>query len=383
MCKKLCFIATIESTLESFVIPAAYVFKEKGYDVSLLCSMSDHFVEKYSKDFRLINVKMNRGISIRDVLIKPFEFYKIFKCENFDYVQYATTNASFYACIPAKLLKIKTRVYCSWGLLYVGFNGVKRTIYKFIEKIMCKTATHITVASYKNMEVAAKDGVLDKKKSSVIGAGGTVGVDLSVFDFSKRGQYKFEVQKEYPVLEDKIVFGYVGRIETDKGINELLMAFQKTNNPDFALLMIGRFDDLRCDLDPEILKWAKSNENVIFHGFSCEIPKYMSAMDILVHPTYREGFSMVIQQAMAMGCAIITTNVPGPSDVIEKGKSGLLVPDRTIDELSEAMQQLGTDRKMREKFSAAGLERVREYFERSKMLELTYENRLKMMNNEL
>ena len=106
---------------------------------------------------------MNRGISIRDVLIKPFEFYKIFKCENFDYVQYATTNASFYACIPAKLLKIKTRVYCSWGLLYVGFNGVKRTIYKFIEKIMCKTATHITVASYKNMEVAAKDGVLDKK----------------------------------------------------------------------------------------------------------------------------------------------------------------------------------------------------------------------------
>lgn len=179
------------------------------------------------------------------------------------------------------------------------------------------------------------------------------------------------------------MFGYVGRIETDKGINELLMAFQKTNNPDFALLMIGRFDDLRCDLDPEILKWAKSNENVIFHGFSCEIPKYMSAMDILVHPTYREGFSMVIQQAMAMGCAIITTNVPGPSEVIEKGKSGLLVPDRTIDELSEAMQQLGTDRKMREKFSAAGLERVREYFERSKMLELTYENRLKMMNNEL
>jgi len=77
MCKKLCFIATIESTLESFVIPAAYVFKEKGYDVSLLCSMSDHFVEKYSKDFRLINVKMNRGISIRDVLIKPYSNAKI------------------------------------------------------------------------------------------------------------------------------------------------------------------------------------------------------------------------------------------------------------------------------------------------------------------
>ncbi len=383
MLNRLCFIATNENTLESFVIPVAYLFKERRYNVSLLCTMSDRFLEKYGKDFNCINVQMERGISINDILTKPFEFYKIFKREKFDYVQYATTNASFYACLPAKILGIKTRVYCSWGLLYVGYKGLKRKIFRRVEKFLCDPATHITVASYKNMDVAVDDGVMDRKKCSVIGVGGTIGVDLKVFDYKKREQFMAEVLKEYPKLEGKTVFGYVGRIETDKGTNELLNAFRKTNSPNFALLLIGAFDEIRCNLDPETMEWAKTNENVIFHGFSREVQKYMSAIDILVHPTYREGFSMVIQQAMAMGCSIITTNVPGPSEVIEEGKSGILVPDHTVDELADAMLKLGSDNDLKKQFSEAGLVRVKEKFERSKMLELTYENRLKMINGEI
>lgn len=383
MSKKLCFITTIESTQESFIIPAAYLFKKRGYDISLICSMSDSFVEKYGKDFKCINVQMHRGISFGDILTKPFEFYRIFKREKFDYVQYATTNASFYAGLPAKLLGIKTRVYCSWGLLYVGYVGLKRTIFRYVEKLLCATATHITVASYKNMDVAVDDGVMPRKKCSVIGDGGTIGVDLNQFDYGKREALKTEVLMEYPALAGKTVFGYVGRIETDKGVNELLMAFRKTNNPNFALLLIGPFDELRCNLDKETIAWAKTCPNVIFHGFSREVPKYMSAMDILVHPTYREGFSMVIQQAMAMGCAIITTNVPGPSEVIEENISGLLVPDHSVDGLSDAMTRLGNSKDLQMQFASAGLERVKEKFERSRMLELTLKNRIEMMNGEI
>lgn len=381
--KKFCFIATIESTLESFVIPAAYLFRERGFQVTLVCSMSERFIDKYSKDFNLINVPMERGISIKDMIVKPFTFFRIFKREKFDYVQYATTNASFYAGIPAKLLRIPTRVYCSWGLLYVGYEGFKRSIFRKVEQLLCSTATHITVASYKNMDVAVSDGVMPRRKCSVIGQGGTVGVDLGQFDYSKHESLRGQVLEEYPQLKGKTVFGYVGRIETDKGTNELLKAFRKLDNPSFALLLIGAFDELRCNLDPETLQWAKNSPNVIFHGFSREVPKYMAAFDILVHPTYREGFSMVIQQAMAMGCAVITTNVPGPSEVIEEGKSGILVSDHNVDQLSEAMQTLGSDKEMQQRFATAGLERVKAHFERSKMLQLTLENRLRMINREI
>lgn len=377
---KLCFITTIEATQESFIIPVLYLFKAKGYDVTIICTMSNMFIEKYSNVFHCINVQMNRGVCMKDTLTKPFEFYRIFKREKFDYVQYATTNASFYSCIPAKLLGIKTRVYCSWGLLYEGYVGIKRTFYKWIEKFLCDSATCVTVASYKNLDVAVNDGVLDRNKASVIGDGGTIGVDLNVFNVNKREEYKLQVYDENPILHGKIVFGYVGRIETDKGISELLSAFIKTNNPNYALLLIGSFDELRCNINSKLLAKAKSMDNIIFHGFTREVPKYMSAIDILVHPTYREGFSMVIQQAMAMGCAIITTNVPGPSEVIEEGVSGILVPDHTIDELSMAMIKLGEDAELRKSFTTAGLVRVRERFERSRMLNLTLKNRELMMN---
>ncbi len=366
--------------MESFVIPAMRVFQERGDEVTLICTMSDEFLRKYAGEFHCINVQMKRGISLSDILLKPFEFISIFCREKFDYVQYATTNASFYACLPARLCGIKTRVYCQWGLLYIGFTGLKRTVYKWVEKWLCIHATHVTVASKKNLEYAVAEGLISTKNSSVIGDGGTIGVDLHVFDHAKREEYKEQVCHEYPQLVNKTVFGYVGRIETDKGVEELLKAYLKMGRHTTALLLIGPFDELRSDIDSATLQEAKAREDIIFHGFSREVPKYMSAMDVLVHPTYREGFSMVIQQGMAMGCAIITTDVPGPSEVIEEGVSGLLVPDHTVNELAEAMNRLKEDKDLRQCFSEAGLKRVKEKFERQHMLELTYENRMKMMN---
>ena len=367
--------------MNSFIIPAMEYFVDKGYDVTLVCTMSEDFIKKNSGKFHCVNIPMKRGIAIGDMLRLPWTFWKLFRKEKFDYVQYATTNASFYACIPAKLCGIKTRVYCQWGLLYVGYTGIKRRIFKWVEKFLCSSATHITVASKKNLDYAVEEGLMSASKASVIGDGGTVGVDLAVFDVEKREDFKAQVLEEYLELKGCLVFGYVGRIETDKGIGELLEAFESLNNDKYALLMIGRFDELRNDINPDLIERAKASGKVIFHGFTKDVPKYMSAMDILVHPTYREGFSMVIQQGMAMGCAIITTDVPGPSEVIEHGKSGLLVPDHSSADLALAMSRLAEDAEMRNAFVAAGLERVRKLFNRQRMLELTYQDRIRMMND--
>ena len=379
--KKMCIISTVEGTMNSFIIPAMERFVERGYDVTFVCNMSVEFIKNNSSKFHCVNMPMKRGISLSDCFKMPWKFWRLFRKERFDYVQYATTNASFYAGVPAVICRIKTRVYCQWGLLYIGFTGVKRRIFKWVEKLLCMTATHITVASKKNLEYAVQEGLMPASKASVIGDGGTIGVDLSIFNYEKKNEYRNEVFAEYPQLKNKLVFGYVGRIETDKGIVELLQAFLNLKDQSSVLLMIGPFDELRCDLPGELVNEVKKTGRVIFHGFTKEVAKYMSAIDILVHPTYREGFSMVIQQAMAMGCAIITTNVPGPSEVIENEVSGVLVRDHSFDELMLAMKRLGGDEKLRMNFIIAGLERVRTLFNRERMLELTYQDRLRMMND--
>lgn len=379
--KRMCIISTVEGTMNSFIIPAVERFVDRGFYVTLVCNMSDEFIKKHSDKFHCVNIPMKRGISLLDCIKIPWKFWRLFRKERFDYVQYATTNASFYAGIPAAICRIKTRVYCQWGLLYVGYTGIKRRIFKWIEKLLCLTATHITVASKKNLEYAVAEGLMSATKASVVGDGGTVGVDLSMFDYEKRNLYKTDVLKEYPELKGKLVYGYVGRIETDKGIGELLKAFWDLSDENSYLLLIGAFDVLRSNIGQNIIDKAKSSGRVIFHGYTKEVPKYMSIIDILVHPTYREGFSMVIQQAMAMGCAIITTNVPGPSEVIEDEISGVLVRDHSAEDLMLAMKRLGADKELRESFIAAGLERVRTLFNRERMLELTYQDRLRMMND--
>lgn len=378
--KKLCCVTTLEITMESFVIPAMRLFKERGYDVTLICNMTDKFKEKYGGEFNLLEVKMKRGFALKDIFTKPFEFRKIFKREKFDYVQYATTNAGWYASMGAWMAKVPVRVYCLWGLLYSASSGIKRKLFWLAEKVPCVFSNHFTCASNINMELAISDKLCKREQVSVIGAGGTIGVDLKDFDILKRSQYQAEMFDKYPVLKGKMVYGYVGRIDVDKGINELLSAFTKLYDSNTALLLIGPFDDLRSGLDEELLNKAKNNRNIIFTGFTREVAKHLSAVDILVHPTYREGFSMVIQQAMAMGCAIVTTDIPGPSEVIVENECGLLVPVKNSEELALAMKTLKENQALREAFVVKGLVRVREKFERNHMLELTYQDRIRMMN---
>ena len=379
--KKICVITTIETTLESFVIPVMRLFMQRGFDVTLMCMMSDMFVERYEGEFHLINVKMNRGISLKDMLTKPFEFYKIFKREKFNYVQYATTNAAWYASVAAKMAGVPVRVNCLWGLLYTASTGWKRKVYWFAEKYPCWFSNYFIVASKKNMEIAIADGLCKRERVSVIGDGGTIGVDLKVFDYGKREEYKLRMLERYPVLKGKLVYGYLGRIDVDKGVNELLKAFLAVNNLKMALVLMGSFDDVRSGLDNDLIEKAKASENVIFTGFTREVALHLSVVDVLVHPTYREGFSMVIQQAMAMGCAIITTDIPGPSEVIVENESGLLVQVKDSEALQKAMRRMYEDKVLREAFVKAGLKRVEERFKRERMLELTYENRCQMMKD--
>ena len=377
--KKICAISTVEITMNSFIIPVMRVMKEHGYDVTLVCNMSDEFYKKNSEEFHCINIPMKRGTSLTDLVKMPFVFRRLFKRERFNYVQYATPNASLYASIGAKMAKVPKRVYCQWGIRYVGNEGVMRRLLKFFEKITCLCSTHIRPASWKNLDFAVEEGLYEREKAAAIGDGGTIGIDLKQFDISKKGDLKQSVQEQYPKLEGKTVFGFVGRMNRDKGVFELLEAFMRLNQkcPDVALLLIG---DMEGEL-PEHLKNYRKNPNVVNTGWTNEVPKYISALDVLVHPSYREGFSMVIQQAMAMELPVVTTNIPGPSEVIEEGITGMLAEPRDVDTLYNAMLWMIEHPEKRIEMGKAGRVRCEKLFTRQRMLRLTLEDRERIINS--
>lgn len=377
--KRICAISTVEITMNSFIIPAMRVMKDHGYDVTLVCNMSEEFYQKNSEEFHCINIPMKRGVSLTDLIKMPFIFKRLFKRERFDYVQYATPNASLYASLGAKMAKVPKRVYCQWGIRYVGNEGVMRRLLKFFEKITCMCSTHIRPASWKNLDFAVEEGLYEREKAAAIGDGGTIGIDLKQFDISKKGDLKQSVQEQYPQLEGKTVFGFVGRMNRDKGVFELLEAFMRLNNKysNIALLLIG---DMEGEL-PEHLKNYKENPCIVNTGWTNEVPKYISALDVLVHPSYREGFSMVIQQAMAMEIPVVTTNIPGPSEVIEKDVTGVLAEPRDVDTLYDAMVWMVEHPEQRVAMGKAGRVRCEKHFTRERMLQLTLEDRESIINS--
>ena len=310
----------------------------------------------------------------------PLTLRRIFKEEQFDAIYFTSPNASLYAAIAGKLAGINKRIYSQCGLRYVSFTGIKRTIFRLVEKITCTFSTHIRAQSPLNMRFAIDEKLCNPNKISVVGIGGTTGVSLKECDSFDHSQVRDQLRQKYGIPEHVFLFGYVGRINADKGINELITAFTKlsTKYDTIALVLVGMLDNAN-PIDEKNLSIAKEHKSIFMTGNipSAEVYPHMAMFDVLTHPTYREGFGKVLQEAMGMRLPIITTNVPGPSEVIEDGISGILVNVMDSEDLAEKMEQIYHNATQRSELSSAGRKRAETYFDRPIMLN----NILKDMNS--
>ena len=381
--KKICMITTVSLTLKSFVLDTAkHLHNECGYDVTLICNDDEEFAKSLPEYIHYIPVKMARGVNLSGFgSIKKFK--KIFKKEKFDIVQYSTPNASLYASIAAKKAKVPVRLYCQWGIRYVGLGGVARKIFKLLEKQVCKNSTHVRAVSPLNMEFAIKEGLYPQSKANVVGRGGTIGVDMQAYDINKKQEWKSEIRKQYGIADTDFVFGFAGRISADKGCVELLTAFKEIAEKDNSarLLVVGPCEE-NSGVPNDLMSWAKSSGTVIFTDKidNQRMKEYYSAMDVLVHPTYREGFGMVIQEAGALGVPTITTRIPGASEVMVENESCLLVEPKNITALKSAMLELVTDKEKAALLGDGAYKMVCEFYNRPIMLagqEKDYERLLK------
>lgn len=368
--KKICIVTTVESSIKNWFYPIFDDYAKLDVDVTVVCNMSEEYQRFLKEAYPNIHTKslpFPRGISLLGSLKSIALLRRFLKEQKFDYIQYHTPNAALYASIAGKMCKIPIRVYGQWGIRYASVSGMKRRVLKSLEKITCMASTHIHAQSPQNMQLNITEGLCKPEKISVIGIGGTIGVDFQEFDITQKENYREEVRKQYGLSDSDFLFGFIGRIHKDKGINELTEAFGAVEGA--KLMVIGDYDK---NYPPTEENWAKiqNSPDIIYVDRipRAQVGKYLSAMDVFVYPTYREGFGHILQEAMTMGIPVITTDIPGPSEVVEEGISGVLVPVRNVEQLSEAMNELMSDVGKRELFSMNGRKRAEQYFEKSIMV---------------
>lgn len=374
--KKICFITTIPLTIEAFVLKTAeYIHNNSDWDISVICNYDARFANLLPDYIHFIPVKMERGINLSGVK-SMLELKKIFKREKFDLIQFSTPNASLYAAISGWMTKIPVRLYCQWGMVFVGFKGIKRKIFKAIEKLVCRLATHIQPDSKSNLEFSVSEGLYPREKGTVIWNGSACGIDLVKFDCSKKENYRTTIRNELDIKSEDFLFGFVGRINRDKGVNELFAAFRKLSESynNIKLILLGNAENTE-NMDKDLFDWAQKSPNVIFINYTNVVEQYLSAMDVYILPSYREGFGMGVVEAEAMGVPVIVSDIPGPIDAMVAENTGFIVPKADAVSLEKAMEELLLNKETCLLYGQNGIEYAKNNFDQKHFLKEVLKNR--------
>ena len=327
----------------------------------MICSPDEALQKDLGDEIRFIPVEIARGISPMTLIGSIKKLKEIFQKEKFDLVQYSTPNAAFCGAIAGKLAKVKIRNYHLMGFRYLGAKGVLRYVLKMLEKTTCKISTHIECVSKSNLELGIKEKLFPKEKGMVVWNGSTGGLDLERLDREKREQYFGEVRKELGLSKDDFVFGFVGRITKDKGVDEILEAFGKIEESS-KLLIIGQKEGTST-LNPVLWENAQRDDRIIIHDSVTDIERYYAAIDVLLLPSYREGFGMVVAEAAAMGTPAVVSKIPGPVDAVIEGKTAVTVRVKDAEDLKNKMKMFLDNPALCKEMGDAGTVFMKETFD--------------------
>lgn len=358
---RLLHILTVPMSL-AFLRGQASYMRENGFDVHVVTS-DDPALWKFARDEQVSAhaVEMRRTISpVRDI-IAYLQLLRLIRRLQPDIVHAGTPKAGLLGILAAATCRVPTRIYHLRGLRFESEKGLLRLVLLWMDRLACTFATDILSVSASVRAVAVQSSLAKAEKIHVLGAGSSNGVD---------GEHRFNptrlpantrhrVRDAHNIPRDAFVVGYVGRLCRDKGLCELLDAWENVaqGHASAQLLLVGLAEGFtHRNLRPP----RASTLRVHCAGVQSDLARYYAAMDLLVLPTYREGFPNVALEAAAMELPVVATRVTGCVDAVVDGETGTLVEPRSVAGLADAITEyIGGHLQVR---GARGAQRARRDF---------------------
>lgn len=297
---------------------------------------------------RTIEVPMHREISLFSDIKCLWLLYRLFRKEKPDIVHANTPKGSMLSMIASKLASVPHRFYTVTGLRYQGASGLFRTLLMAMERISCYCATKVIPEGEGVKKTLLKDNITSKEMHIILN-GNINGIDTKYFnpDLFNRDRTdnklytgnKKDIRRDLNLKEDDFVFIFIGRIVRDKGMNELAVCMKrfKAEKKNVKLLLVGRFESKLDPLDADNEEFLRSDPNIHFLGYQNDVRPFFVAADVLVFPSYREGFPNVVLQAGAMGIPAIVTNINGCNEIIKEDFNGKIFSSKDVNALYEKM----------------------------------------------
>ncbi len=355
--------STVPGSLNNFCRGLLKELQEQDdYDVVAVSSPGKALDEvKDREGVKTYAVAMERHISPFKDLKSLWGLIKVFRREKPDMVHSITPKAGLLSMIAAWITGVPVRLHTFTGLVFPTSTGLKQKILILTDRVTCACATHI-MPEGEGVKADLQRYNITKKDLKVLGFGNIKGIDLKYFD-PELPAVKAEAAK---IRKDGVfTFIFIGRLVRDKGINELVEAFCKLNtqNPNTRLLLVGGLEQNLDPLKPWTLDEINRNKDIETIHWQNDIRPWLVASDVLVFPSYREGFPNVVIEAGAMGLPSIVTDINGSREIIEDGKNGIIIPSRQSDLLQRAMEVFVTDKDLTKRLSTDARSMISSRFE--------------------
>lgn len=274
-----------------------------------------------------------------------------------------TPKAGLLVTLAARLARISVRIYTMRGLRLETAHGLKRHILYLTERIACACAHRVVCVSPSLRDRAVRLKVVSIEKAIVLGSGSSNGIDVSRFiPTPARSDRAAEIRRELKVDAGPVI-GYIGRFTRDKGVPELVSAFDMVRQRfgNVSLLLIGSYEQGDA-IEPQACTRIDAGCGIVAIPFQTDIAPYYLAMDLFVLPTYREGFPNTVLEAQAAERPVVTTTATGAVDSIVDGETGILVPVGDVHALEDAISKLLSNSDLVRRMGQTGRERVEREF---------------------
>lgn len=321
--------STVPQSLDTF---CRGILKElaQEYEVVAVSSPGEALERVRQREgVKTIAVPMERHISLLKDLKSLWRMWRVLRKERPDIIHSITPKAGLMSMVGGWLAGVPVRVHTFTGLVWPTTTGLKRRVLMATDWLTCACATHVIPEGEGVKNDLLKHNITHKP-IKVLGYGNIRGIDMSHFnpaDFNRGHHGGF-------------TFVFVGRIVRDKGINELVAAFDKLHkeHPEVRLVLVGDREGNLDPVAPEAIDRINRGDGIEAVGKQSDVRPFYAQADALVFPSYREGFPNVVIEAGAMGLPSIVTDINGSREIIIDGKNGIIVPSKDEEALYQAMK---------------------------------------------
>lgn len=329
---------------------------QKEYKVHYVCNEPDENNIKVPHDgYHCVDIQ--RQISLVQDFKALWQLYRYFKAEKFDAVHSVTPKAGLLTSIAAFFAHVPVRIHIYTGQVWANKKGLMRLLLKTMDRMIALFDNRILVDGEGQRQFLIQNKVVSEKNSKVLGSGSICGVNLERFNPSV--EVRDEKRKDLGIDDSKTVFVFMGRLNHDKGVYELLSAFNRiaSERDDVYLVLFGH-DEENVSATFGDYPHITSGTNFCYYGATPEPHKMLQTGDVFVLPTYREGFGSSVIEASALGLPVICSDAYGVMDAMVDDVTGLRCKVGDSDSLYSAMVKLAEDKNLQKLLGNSGRDRV-------------------------